>query len=36
MNFIGTNFLDYITEPEKVQKEYPKLFDVGSVKDYPL
>jgi two-component system, chemotaxis family, sensor kinase Cph1 len=33
---IGTNFLDYITEPEKVQEEYPRLFDVGSVKDYPL
>ena len=33
---IGTDFLDYITEPEEVQKRYPKLFDLGSVRDYPI
>ena len=33
---IGTDFLDYFTEPKKAQEGYLKVFDKGSVQDYPL
>jgi len=33
---IGTNFLDYFTEPEKAQSGYAQVFQNGSVYDYPL
>ena len=33
---IGTDFLDYVTDPKKAQKGYNEVFDKGSVQDYPL
>jgi PAS domain S-box-containing protein len=33
---IGTNFLDYFTEPEKARAGYRQVFDEGSVQDYAL
>jgi PAS domain S-box-containing protein len=33
---IGTDFLDYFTEPEKAREVYQKVFREGLVKDYPL
>jgi PAS domain S-box-containing protein len=33
---IGTDFSDYFTEPRKAQKGYQKVFEDGSVSDYPL
>jgi PAS domain S-box-containing protein len=33
---IGTDFLDYFTEPEKAREGYQKVFREGLVKDYPL
>ncbi len=33
---IGTDFSDYFTEPEKAREGYKKVFEVGSVSDYPL
>ncbi len=33
---IGTNFLDYFTEPEKAQAGYQQVFREGFVRDYPL
>ncbi len=33
---IGTNFSDYFTDPEKARAGYKKVFDEGSVTDYPL
>lgn len=33
---IGTEFHNYFTEPEKAREGYLKVFNDGSVKDYPL
>jgi PAS domain S-box-containing protein len=33
---IGTDFSNYFTEPEKARAGYKKVFDEGSVSDYPL
>ena len=33
---IGTDFLDYFTEPEKAREGYLKVFSEGLVRDYPL
>ncbi len=33
---IGTDFLDYFTEPEKAREGYKQVFDRGTVTDYPL
>ncbi|WP_171017276.1 PAS domain S-box protein [Maribacter sp. ACAM166] len=33
---IGTDFSNYFTEPEKARTGYKKVFDEGSVSDYPL
>ncbi len=33
---IGTDFLDYFTEPKKAREGYLKVFKEGSVLDYPL
>jgi PAS domain S-box-containing protein len=33
---IGTDFSEYFTEPEKAREGYLKVFNEGSVKDYPL
>jgi PAS domain S-box-containing protein len=33
---IGSDFLDYFTEPEQARKGYQKVFTDGFVKDYPL
>jgi len=33
---IGTDFSDYFTEPEKAREGYKKVFEEGSVSDYPL
>jgi PAS domain S-box-containing protein len=33
---IGTSFSDYFTDPEKARKVYQKVFETGSVRDYPL
>jgi PAS domain S-box-containing protein len=35
-DLIGTDFSCYFTEPEKAKEGYLKVFDVGSVMDYPL
>ena len=33
---IGTDFLDYFTEPQKAREGYLKVFSEGLVRDYPL
>ena len=33
---IGSNFLDYFTEPEKAAEGYEQVFSKGFVRDYPL
>jgi PAS domain S-box-containing protein len=33
---IGSDFLNYFTEPEKARKGYQQVFQNGFVKDYPL
>ncbi len=33
---IGTDFLDYFTEPKKAREGYQKVFKEGSVRDYAL
>jgi PAS domain S-box-containing protein len=33
---IGTDFLDYFTEPEKAREGYQRVFREGFVRDYPL
>jgi PAS domain S-box-containing protein len=33
---IGTDFSDYFTDPEKAREGYKKVFEEGSVMDYPL
>ncbi|VVB97629.1 Methanogenesis regulatory histidine kinase FilI [uncultured archaeon] len=33
---IGSDFLDYFTEPEKAKKGYKEAFENGFVRDYPL
>jgi PAS domain S-box-containing protein len=33
---IGTDFSDYFTDPAKARKGYKKVFEEGSVMDYPL
>ena len=33
---IGTDFLNYFTEPKKAQEGYLKVFKEGSIQDYPL
>jgi PAS domain S-box-containing protein len=33
---IGTNFYDYFTEPQKACEGYMKVFENGSLTDYPL
>ncbi|TXD46869.1 PAS domain S-box protein [Polaribacter sp. IC073] len=33
---IGTDFSNYFTEPDKARAGYKKVFDEGSVSDYPL
>jgi PAS domain S-box-containing protein len=33
---IGTDFSNYFTEPEKARAGYKKVFEEGSVSDYPL
>ncbi|AKB12752.1 PAS domain S-box-containing protein [Methanosarcina thermophila] len=33
---IGTDFSDYFTEPEKAREGYQRVFQEGSVRDYPL
>jgi PAS domain S-box-containing protein len=33
---IGTDFLDYFTEPEKAREGYRQVFEKGFVADYPL
>ena len=33
---IGTNFIDYFTEPDKAREGYQQVFDKGFVADYPL
>jgi len=35
-NLIGSNFVDYFTEPEKAKQGYKKLFLKGFVEDFPL
>ncbi len=35
-HLIGTDFSDYFTEPEKAKEGYLKVFQEGSVIDYPL
>jgi len=33
---IGTNFYDYFTEPKKAREVYRKVFEDGSITNYPL
>ena len=33
---IGSDFCDYFTEPEKARQGYQRVFEQGSVQDYPL
>lgn len=33
---IGSNFMDYFTEPEKAREGYKTVFEKGFVRDYPL
>lgn len=33
---MGTNFIDYFTEPEKAKEVYQKIFSKGFAADYPL
>jgi PAS domain S-box-containing protein len=33
---VGTDFLDYFTEPEKARAGYQQVFKDGEVRDYPL
>jgi PAS domain S-box-containing protein len=33
---IGTDFLDYFTEPDKAREGYQRVFSQGYVRDYPL
>ncbi len=33
---IGTNFIDYFTEPDKAKEGYLEIFEKGFVADYPL
>ncbi len=33
---IGSDFCDHFTEPEKARQGYEKVFEQGSVQDYPL
>jgi PAS domain S-box-containing protein len=33
---IGTDFSDYFTEPAKAREGYQRVFEEGSVTDYPL
>jgi len=33
---IGTDFLDYFTEPEQAKEGYLRVFAAGTVRDYPL
>jgi len=33
---IGTDFLDYFSEPQKARETYTQVFKLGFVKDYPL
>jgi PAS domain S-box-containing protein len=33
---IGTSFSDYFTDPDKAEASYQKVFEEGSVTDYPL
>ncbi len=33
---IGSDFLDYFTEPEKAREGYQQVFKIGSVRNYPL
>ncbi|MGZ6220967.1 MAG: PAS domain-containing sensor histidine kinase, partial [Syntrophales bacterium] len=33
---IGSDFSDYFTEPEKAREGYQRVFETGSVKNYPL
>ncbi len=35
-NLIGTDFINYFTEPEKAKEGYQLVFDEGFVTDYPL
>ncbi len=32
----GTDFFKYFTEPQKAQKAYQQIFELGSITDYPL
>ena len=33
---IGSDFSDYFTEPEKAREGYRHVFEMGSIRDYPL
>ena len=33
---VGTDFFDYFTDPDMARKGYKKVFEEGSIKDYPL
>ena len=35
-HLIGSDFLDYFTEPKKAREGYEQVFSEGSVRDYPL
>ncbi|BAI61619.1 putative histidine kinase [Methanocella paludicola SANAE] len=35
-DLIGTDFSNYFTDPDMARKGYKKVFEEGSVKDYPL
>ncbi|HYU16244.1 MAG TPA: PAS domain S-box protein [Candidatus Acidoferrum sp.] len=35
-HLIGTDFSDYVTEPDKAREAYRQVFSQGSVTDYPL
>ncbi|MDP3916579.1 MAG: PAS domain S-box protein [Bacteroidota bacterium] len=35
-NLVGTNFYDYFTEPQKAREGYMKVFENGSLTDFPL
>ncbi len=35
-NLIGSDFIDYFTDPEKAKKGYKEIFSKGFVIDYPL
>lgn len=35
-NLVGTDFADYFTDPERARRGYRRVFEEGSVRDYPL